>query len=163
MRSENSADSPNTHMSTRLRDAGRQQVHCREVGWWARVERDHASVQGTGWGRQPCLRPTVHPVRGRVRRDGTRSTPLPTSNKKLSTGHEEEAIPAPIVFFTEHMRRLRCRRVDDSPSRARHEARMGSGHVRPSRPPPSLPSGAPPRGPIYRAMRRELVGTAQRR
>lgn len=116
---------------------------------------------GAGWGRQLCLRPTVHPVRGRVRRDGTKWTPL--SNKQLSTGHEEEAIPAPIIFHGTHAPSpLPKSRRQPVPGKTTKRGWALGTSARPDRAPPSLPSGAPPRGPIYRAMRRELVETAKR-
>lgn len=96
---------------------------------------------GAGWGRQPCLRPTVHPVRGRVRRDGTKWTPLAslqqaTVNRMRTRGGSHSS---PYCFS----RNTCAVSVAEEWTTVRpgqdNEARMGTGHVRPSRPPPPFP------------------------
>lgn len=95
---------------------------------------------GAGWGRQPCLRPTVHPVRGRVRRDGTKWTPLANLQQATVNRTRGGSHSSPYCFS----RNTCAVSVAEESTTVRpgqdNEARMGTGHVRPSRPPPSLPS-----------------------
>lgn len=125
-----------------VHDAGRQQVHCREVGWWARVERIHASVQAlAGAVSRACDRRCIPYGVGSVATEQS-GHHFPTSNKQLSTGHEEEAIPAPIIFHGTHAPSPlpKSRRQPVPGKTTKRGWALGTGHVRPSRPRPSLPS-----------------------
>lgn len=135
MRSENSVGSSNTHMSTMqagsrcivARWAGGLEwrgfmLRCRRwLGPSAVPATDGASRTGSGPSQRNKVDTTFQP---------------PTSNSQQDTRRKRFQ---PLLFSTEHMRRLRCRRVDDSPSRARQ--RSEDGHwARPPVPTAPLPS-----------------------
>lgn len=138
MRSENSAGSSNTHMSTMqagsrcivARWAGGLEwrgfmLRCRRwLGPSAVPATDGASRTGSGPSRRNKVDTTVQPSTSNCQQD--------TRRKRFQ----------PLLFSTEHMRRLRCRRVDDSPSRARQ--RSEDGHwARPPVPTAPLPPSPP--------------------
>lgn len=99
---------------------------------------------GAGWGRQPCLRPTVHPVRGRVRRDGTKWTPLSNLQQATVNRTRGGSDSSPYYF----PRNTCAVSVAEESTTARpgqdNEARMGTGHwARPPVPTAPLPPFPP--------------------
>lgn len=95
---------------------------------------------GAGWGRQPCLRPTVHPGRGRVRRDGTKWTPLSNLQQATVNRTRGGGDSSPYYFPRNTCAVSVAEESTTACPGQDNEARMGTGHVRPSRPRPSLPS-----------------------
>jgi len=155
MWTENSVNSSNTHMSTPAR--------CRPAA--GALSRGGFEWRGScfgafaGWGpgaASPCLRPTVHPVRGRVRREGTRWTPMrgPTNLQQTTVQTQHEEVTSPYYFHGTHAPSpLPTSRQQPVPGKTRSE-----DNVRPFRP----PSLRCPAAGSHLSRNASSVGTAKR-